>query len=643
MQDSILGWRDGQPYNLIFDDIYYSRHDGLQESDYIFLQHNQLPKRWLEQDSFCIVETGLGTGLNCALTLQRWLESARPEQTLSYISIEKYPLSKPQISEILSAWTGIDDGRDLLLQLYPGQKGDWHYAQAGNVRLILIWADVLQGLGQIQAKVDAWYLDGFAPSKNPDMWSEALFRQMANLSKAGSCFATFTAAGFVRRGLQAQGFEVFKDRGFGGKREMLYGQFSDAKRQICHHPYFEPQSYKGEKQLAIVGAGLAGCVLARVFADAGWQIDLLDRRAGAAQEGSANPAGLAMPLLHREPSKESRVYVQGNGWLWQWLQALQETDAGFAELFEQTGILQLESMDRIPALLRQAQEDGMAVERVNPQTALTQYQINLPGDALFIAEAGWVKTQAFCLRLLQHPNIRFHANTSLCTMQYTGQAWELLDDDGKSLLRACLLVLCNGEGIRQAVPELEDYLYTLRGQLTYVKPTEPNLLPGLPVCAQKFIVPLEDFAVMGASYHKEDGELALRQSDQQENIEGVNLFLRQALHAEKLPLQGRVGWRVVSKDHLPLVGPLMNVKNYLQQYARLEAGVPGKKFPKAQYLPGLYCSAAHGSRGLVSSFVAARLLYAQINGLPSPLPNELANGLHPGRFFIRDLRRGSIG
>jgi len=213
-----------------FDDVYFSVQDGLAETNHVFLDGNNLPDSWLAKKNFTICETGFGTGLNFLAVLKLWLDSPEDKRpnNLHFISFEKYPLSKEYIKENLSVWGELATSLDMLLSKYPFDLECKNHELdiADGVILTLIIGDVNEQIPFLENPVDCWFLDGFKPSSNPDMWSDIIFENMARLSREGSSFATFTAAGFVRRGLLAQGFDVRKVRGFGRKREMIVGNYS---------------------------------------------------------------------------------------------------------------------------------------------------------------------------------------------------------------------------------------------------------------------------------------------------------------------------------------------------------------------------------------------------------------------------------
>ncbi len=234
----LIAWQDGQPYSTQFQDVYFNSDDGLLETDYVFLQANRLAERWLNypNKTFSIAETGFGTGLNFLSAAKLWLSIAPEQANLHFISAEKYPLSLLDMSKASLCWPELKPLSAALLANYQelvSQPSELSLF-AGRVRLSLFIGDASATYAALcaqpeNAKVDAWFLDGFAPAKNPDMWQDRLFQHMASLSHTATTFATFTSASAVRRGLMAAGFAVNKQAGFAKKREMLYGQFIGLK------------------------------------------------------------------------------------------------------------------------------------------------------------------------------------------------------------------------------------------------------------------------------------------------------------------------------------------------------------------------------------------------------------------------------
>ncbi len=229
MQSTSIHWINNQPYSVQFNDIYYSSDNGLLETDHVFLQGNQLTQRWqtLGNHNFTIIETGFGTGLNFLCAVQLWLKYSPAHAILHFISTEKYPLKQQDMARALKIWPDLTDISTAFLAQYHALIYAAKTIQLfeNRVQLTLLIGDATDCLKSIKPTADAWFLDGFSPAKNPEMWQAALFNQMARLSKPDTTFATFTSAGNVKRGLHAAGFQVCKQTGFGKKREMLTGRF----------------------------------------------------------------------------------------------------------------------------------------------------------------------------------------------------------------------------------------------------------------------------------------------------------------------------------------------------------------------------------------------------------------------------------
>ncbi len=226
----MLDWKDGQPFSNRYGDVYFSTDSGLEETRHVFLQGNHLAECFealQAGESLCIGETGFGTGLNFLCAWQLFEQVAPPGASLDFFSVEKFPLGDDELHAALALWPELHMQAEVLLTRWhrrvPGWNR-WHIA-GGRVRLTLVLDDVMAALPQLPAgSVDAWFLDGFSPAKNPEMWSDAVLVNIARASREGATLATYTSAGWVRRGLQQAGFSVQRVPGFGRKREMVRGE-----------------------------------------------------------------------------------------------------------------------------------------------------------------------------------------------------------------------------------------------------------------------------------------------------------------------------------------------------------------------------------------------------------------------------------
>lgn len=225
-----LDWRNGDmPYSLAFDDHFYCQTDGRLECGHVFLSGNGLPQRWLERDGvFRIGELGFGTGLNLCETWRQWKEARKEvrngRSTLHFISFELYPMKAEEIDRALSRWPEVDAERKALVARWPAEpQGRVEIELDDATRLTVVCGEAIAGISGSDESFDAWFLDGFAPARNPDMWSLEIMQALFAKTAPGGTFATYAAAGFVRRNLIAAGFDLERRKGFAGKREMLCG------------------------------------------------------------------------------------------------------------------------------------------------------------------------------------------------------------------------------------------------------------------------------------------------------------------------------------------------------------------------------------------------------------------------------------
>jgi len=243
MLSPLIKWdSQGTPYSVIFDDMYFCAVNGYEDAMHIFCEGNRLEGRFKKLDPavngiFTVVETGFGTGLIFCVTWKLWNEHAPSSWILNFLSIEKYPLPASELERALSVWPILKPQADELIVNYrvPSDKISVLSLCQRRVLLTIVFDDIIPGLATIAQeclaglRADALFLDGFSPAKNPEMWTENVFAGLARLSGQGTTLATFTVAGWVRRGLESQGFKIQKVRGYGCKNQMLEGSFNSAQ------------------------------------------------------------------------------------------------------------------------------------------------------------------------------------------------------------------------------------------------------------------------------------------------------------------------------------------------------------------------------------------------------------------------------
>ena len=643
MKQADIHWQNGEPVSRQFDDVYFSRSEGLAESEYVFLRQNQLPDLWQHRQKFVIAETGFGTGLNFLLTVKYWLQTRSANSCLFYYSAEKYPLTKSDLALVLSAFPELAELTDEVITAYPPALPGFHDLSLfdGRVKLCLMYGEADQQLAQRNAQVDVWYLDGFAPSKNPEMWTPALFQQVARLSHESTRFSTFTAAGFVRRGLEQAGFKVERVEGFGQKREMLCGRFITMPEIPSQQPWFELAEHTiSHKRVAVIGAGIAGITTACALAQRGWQVELIDKHDDVAQEASGNPLGVVMPRISLEDSAESEFYGGAYFSAIRALSRLKQEDDQFQ--WYPGGVLQLPSSGRIEKQIAALDMPEDYAQRVDATQATALAGIHLDDEALYFPMAGWVNPKHLCDQLLARyrENIHWHKAREVTDIEHVDGRWQTLDSSKQTISDTEALVLCHAHSVQQFKQTRWLNLQPVQGQISYLAANAVSRSLKTAICYEGYLLPeMNRQHVIGASFKPGQISTELREDEHQENIKSLKSWLPELFEIPHT-LQGRAAVRAVTLDRMPMIGPLANIDFYTKHYSDLQKGKPATQYPHAQYLSGLYVNTGHGARGLTSSFLSAEIIAAELNKEPLPVSNRVAYALNPSRFMIRALKKG---
>ena len=639
---------DGTPFSAQYDDVYHSSEGGLAQAHHVFLGGNGLPAAWQGKHAFTIVETGFGQGLNFLATWAAWRDDPQRCARLDFVSIEKHPFDRAGLSVVHPASGALAPLAEMLRQSWPVPVPGVHRLtfDGGRVTLTLLLGDAMETLPQLSCAADAFYLDGFAPAKNPDLWQPRVFKQLARVARAGATLATYTAAGFVRRGLQEAGFEVRKAPGFGSKRDMTVAQFPThwrTRRGPAEAPVWS------QRHAIVLGAGLAGCSVAERLASRGWRITLIDENDGPARGTSAHRAAAMHPHVSIDDSVLSRLSRAGNLLARRHWDALDR--AGFASGFQRTGVLQLaEDPDDATEQQRIVQTLGYPTDYIdwlNVDEAAQRVGAGVPQGGWWFAQAGWVAPPDVCRANLAAAGAAVDArwNTRVESLRQDGEQWQVLDAQRAVIASAPVIVLANSLGAARLAPLTSASLKSVRGQLTDVP--IPSLEAGAPwpkavVCGDGYLLPAEPGARSvrtGSSFQPGESDLAERVTDHAANLGRLARLQPQQSRAlamlDPATLHGYVGVRCVSANRLPLIGPLVDEAAATAPGFRLRG--PHAQLPR---LAGLYAALAYGSRGLTWSVLGAELLAAQIDGGPLPLEYDLAAALDPGRFILRALQHG---
>ena len=649
-----LDWRGDAPVARDSGDIFFSPEDGIAESQYVFLQGNRLSERWPAQAAdqpFVVGEIGVGTGLNLCLTLAEWLTHRRPGTTLHYLGFERAPFRPEDMRRALGHWPELAPVLSALLARWPDPLPGCHrrYFPEWGLTLDLWWADAADALEDLASHgrpwIDAWYLDGFAPSREPGPWQQRLYDAMAGLSRAEATFATFTAAGDVRRGLAASGFEVHKRPGFGSKRDALCGTINSARAAApAITPWdLNPASHTPQRGL-VIGAGLAGAHAAFALARRGVAVTVLEA-ASVAGGGSSNLQGVTYTRLSHQHNPLTDFSLAGFGFATDHYETLLRNGALTADKdIGLGGYVQLHEADDTLAHLSEVLSLAPEFAQVLSATELAALTGLTPRcSGIHYQRGGWLAPQAVCRALLAHPLISLQGECGpLSLSPDQGGLWRAIDAQGTVLAEANTAVIATAHAVLQQ-PELKWLpLTAIRGQTTHL-PTPPQLAQlSVTLCDQGYLPPARaGLHCLGASFGPGDAGTDEREAEHAHNIDMIKTALPDLdLPAPDVGWQGHVAHRCNSNDYLPVAGPVPVLEAFNSRYERLRHDRKRVIDAPSPVLPGLAVLTSLGSRGLSAAPLAAEMVADQLMGTLPAVPRYLQRALSPARFAERALKRG---
>jgi tRNA 5-methylaminomethyl-2-thiouridine biosynthesis bifunctional protein len=532
-----------------------------------------------------------------------------------------------------------------LVEQYPEPIAGCHRLHFDNVTLDLWFGDVLDVYSQLphspDGLVDAWFLDGFAPNKNPDMWVPELFSSMAQLCRNSATLATFTAAGLVKRGLLEAGFAVTKIKGYGRKREMITANFSRANASQAPWqgtlPYFVRYAQPNVHTVRIVGGGIAAAALAFYACKAGLNVAVYCKDAEFAQGASGNVAGGVYPQLTSDISHASLIQAHCFSYATRFYRQL-ATQQEFAH--DLCGVLLLAHSDTVAKRQAQLRDKGnwpeTMISAVDSQCASDIAGVDLTQGGLFLPDGGWVDprevTAALWRYVQAHGNLEMHMQhevdaQTIATWQHTPHT-------------VTLLALGHHSPLLQAIAPLPYRL--VRGQIEHVPATADSANLRVVLCHKGYFTPAhQGLHALGSTYVKEDTELTWRESESVQNWHTHQQALADNAWFSSLTdaQQGRASVRCSTPDHQPLMGQLPNINAQTEQYAELYKALRPSSYPFSANIPNTYMLTGLGSRGLTTAPLLAATLIAQITQAPLPLAQPLLDALQPNRFLIRNLIR----
>jgi tRNA 5-methylaminomethyl-2-thiouridine biosynthesis bifunctional protein len=592
---SPLVWTpDGQPRSRLYDDVYYSAEDGLAESRAVFLEGCGLPQAWRGRRRFVVGELGFGTGLNILALVDLWRRTRPPGGSLHVFSVEAHPILAAEAIRALARWPELSDLAGRLVAQWPGRARGPHRLELPEQGVILDVAvgEAGEALAGWSGRADAWFLDGFAPARNPAMWRDELLALVAARSAPGAVAATFTVAGQVRRGLMAAGFAVEKRPGFGRKRERLAARLPGPREA-------EPPG----RRVAIVGAGVAGASAARAVVALGGEpivFEAVARGAGA----SGNPAALVTPRLDAGLGPPAQLFAQ----------AFRRASAIYAAVPQAIlarGVLQLavqpRDAERFAKVARSDLFEPGALTLLDAEAAGAE--LGEPAGCAVRLEEGLALAPAAALAALA-PDVRRAQVTAIAT---AADGLRLLGPGGEVLANAEAVIVAAGLASGGLAAGLR--LSPVRGQVSW---TAASTDPAPAAAFGGYVLPAGDRLLFGATHDRGDEGCDPRAADHARNLAALAKGLpRLAQRLAAAPLDGRASVRAATPDRLPLAG----------------AAPEGTQ--------GVFVLAGFGARGFTLAPLLAEQVAALALGAPQPLPSLSASIVDPARFSLREARRRS--
>ncbi|BAP88089.1 tRNA 5-methylaminomethyl-2-thiouridine biosynthesis bifunctional protein MnmC [Burkholderiales bacterium GJ-E10] len=632
----------GNPVSLRYGDIYASRDGAAAQARHVFLGGNDLPVRWARRRQFVIVETGFGLGTNFLAAWQAWREDPQRPQRLHFVSVERHPVRAQDLAGLPAA-DSLHALRAQLAACWPLPLAGVHRIEfeAGRVVLTLGLGDAADLLPDLVVGADAFFLDGFAPARNPEMWQPEIIRALARMARPDATLATYTCARAVRDALAQEGFAVDLRPGFGSKREMVAARYAPGWKRRRIEP---PAPHDGERSAIVVGAGLAGAATAHALARRGWTVRLLERGADVADGASGLPAGLLHPALSVDHNLASRLSQAGFLLARSWLDAL-AVDGG-DPVWSACGVFQQgqaeldgEGESALRDLLARAALPPDYARWVEPTAAAALCGLAPRRGGIWFGTGGVVSARRWCRAMLAGDpggaggRIDLGTGRDIERIERADGAWRVTAADGASWA-APILVLANALGASALAGARFAPLRAVRGQVSLF---DPPALAGLRagICGDGYLIPAGlGRAAVGASY--EESERLGEAEAHRENRARWAAALNGPSPAE--PAGVFAGERCVSADRLPLAGPIADEETVLADAARM-AGARLAELPRR---PGLWTVSGLGSRGLTLACLGAELVASRIEGEPWPVERAPADAIDPARFLLRHIRRGGL-
>ena len=572
-----------------FDDLYSSAKGAVAECNHVFIKGNNLKERFEnlgENSKFYIGEIGFGIGINFLTTCKSWLDHTKQNQVLEFYSFDKYLF---RLSDFKTLNVSCPDLKEYISELERNYPRNIQGAQkislfGGRIILNLIIGEIdnTQEYIKLMDKVDAWYFDGFSPSKNPDLWSIKLFKCIHKSCHENTTFSTYTSSGLVKNNLTESGFNHSRAMGFSDKRHMLKGTVDT-----------QLQKNTSNTKVAVIGSGIAGCVLSYTLAKKGIEVDLYEKSDSICSGASSHELLVTYPRLSAHDTAFGSFTLHSYIFATNFYKQL-KTDA-----WKKTGVIILNhdaATEKRQSSLLEKRADGEIYRYIDPDEASEISGIDIKLNGLIYEDAGYILPEEMCKFLIESPKINIFTSSHIKSIKKNREVFNL--NIGEKKFEYQNVCVCAGSETANIVDI--DGISIKRGQVTHIESLDNISRIKLPICAKGYISPrVNNIHLVGSSYSdSEDTDLS-----EEEHLYNLN-NLKLVIDEEMNVITGQTGHRAVSKDHMPVVG----MKD------------------------GIYINTCHGSRASVTAPISAEIIASMIVEEAPPLMGRELESLSPERF-----------
>ena len=626
-------------YSLKYGDIYWSKDGAWEEKNYIFLNSIEIREKWKSSNSFQILELGFGAGINFLATLNAWRETPNKTGNLQYFSIEENPLPKSTLIEIYKNLKISSELYDEFLNSYFFIDNGIHFLSLHNstFHLYLYIGNAYPILKEISTEFDVLFLDGFSPSKNPDMWSKNIFTELFRICKLNGLFTTYSTSTIVKDNAKIVGFEIQKIKGFGKKKWMLQGtKKSNTIKEVNPHPYYSFNHLKRSKinQVTIIGGGLGGTSIARALAKRNFSVTIIERENRIASGSSGNPAGIINPNITAEKTAISQIEVNA----YFHIQRLISEYSSYNDFsYKRTGLIYLVNENEYERKIR-----GINNHSLSHLFDFKKEKIsNL--NHIFLNSSAWINPISLCDTNINFDNLNkkidIILNTHALNFQRKNEHW-IINDNYGNIYESEVLIISNSIDSNQF--QLTNWIpiRMFRGQIIYLHKDYFSFLPEhIFILDDIYIIPQENSFILGATYEKDNMNLSLDFNSTIYLLEKFKNYFNLNYFLQPESIQGRVGIRATTPDHLPILGPVPDINFFEKEYNNLTKGGRGLGLKDAKYLDGLYLFTGFGSKGILLTNYLSEILANLICGNHIGISDSLFYNLIPNRFIIRHLMK----